>query len=88
MWFGLQNVLVSYADDASLLAHVPSSSMKPDVTESLNRDLSEISVQCNLWSLKLNPVKSHRQLLVDLGPHISSSPCIFINNTSLNSCEF
>ena len=48
MWFGLENMLVSYADDATLLAHIPSPNIRSDVTESLNRDLSRISTWCNL----------------------------------------
>ena len=43
MWFGLENMLVSYADDATLLARIPSPNMRSEVTESLNRDLSKIS---------------------------------------------
>ena len=43
MWFGLENMLVSYADDVTLLARIPSPNMRSDVTESLNRDLSKIS---------------------------------------------
>ena len=43
MWFGLENMLVSYADDATLLACIPSPNMRSDVTESLNRDLSKIN---------------------------------------------
>ena len=36
MWFGLENILAPYADDATLLAHIPSPNMRSDVTESLN----------------------------------------------------
>ena len=43
MWFGLENMLVSYADDATLLARIPSANMRSDATESLNRDLNTIS---------------------------------------------
>ena len=43
MWFGSENMLVSYADDATLLARIPFPNMRSDVTESLNRDLSKIS---------------------------------------------
>ena len=42
MWFGLENMLISYADDATLLARVLSPNMRSDVTESLSRDLSKI----------------------------------------------
>ena len=50
IWFGLKNMLVSYADDTTLLPCIPSSNMRSDVTESLNRDLSKISTWCNLWA--------------------------------------
>ena len=43
MWFGLENILVSYADDNTLLARIPYPNMRSDVAESLNRDLSKIS---------------------------------------------
>ena len=43
VWFGLENMLVSYADDTTLLACIPSLNMRSDVTESLNRDLLWIS---------------------------------------------
>ena len=43
MWFGLENMLVSYADDATFLARIPFPNMRSDVTVSLIRDLSKIS---------------------------------------------
>ena len=49
MWFGLESILASYADDATLLAHIPSPNMRSDVTESLNKDIRKISTWCNLW---------------------------------------
>ena len=42
MWFGLENILESHADDAILLACIPSPNMRSDVTESLNRNLGKI----------------------------------------------
>ena len=39
MWFGLENMLVSYADDATLFACISSPNMRSDVAESLNKDL-------------------------------------------------
>ena len=55
MWFGLANMLVSYTDDATLLASIASPNMKSDVTESLNRDLSKISTWFNLWGMRAEP---------------------------------
>ena len=48
MWFGLENMLASYADDATLLVHILSPNMRSVIIESLNRDLSKISAWCNL----------------------------------------
>ena len=50
MWCGLENMLVLYADDVTILTHIPSPNIRSDVTESLNRDLSKISTWCNLWT--------------------------------------
>ena len=36
MWFGLEKMHVSYADDATVLARIPSPNMRSDVAESLN----------------------------------------------------
>ena len=43
MWFGLENMLVAYADDGTLLAVVPSPDMISLILDSLNRDLAGIS---------------------------------------------
>ena len=50
MWFGLENLLVAYADDAILIAVVPSSARRCLVPESINRALPKISAWCSLWS--------------------------------------
>ena len=60
MWFGLENMIVSYADDATLLARIPSPNMRSDVTESPNRDISKICTCCNLWGMRLNPNKTQK----------------------------
>ena len=58
MWFGLENKLIAYADDATLFAAVPSPDRRPDVAESLNRDLARISAWCKFWGMKLNANKT------------------------------
>ena len=88
MWFGLENILVSYADDATLLARIPSPDTRSDVTESLNRDLSKISTWCNLWGMRLNPNKTQSMIInrskTVFPPHLD----LLVGSTSLNSCEF
>ena len=48
-------MLVSYADDATLLARITFPNTSSDVTESRNRDLSKLSTWCYLWDMRLNP---------------------------------
>ena len=60
MWVELENMFVSYADDAALLAHVQSPNMRSDVTESVNRDVCEISTWCDLLGMRLNLNKNSK----------------------------
>ena len=87
MWFGLENMLVSYADDATLLAVVPSPAARLDVSDSLNRDLAKISSWCRNWGMLMNPTKTqsmivgrsrtvhppHPDLLIDNVPLVNSN---------------
>ena len=87
MWFGLENMLVSYADDATLLALIPSPNMRSDVTESLNADLSKISSWCNLWGMRLNPNKTQSMIVsrsrTVFPPHLD----LLVGSISLSSCD-
>ena len=53
----LENKLIGYADDSTLMAVVPSPGVRVAVAESLNRDLGRVSVRCDLWGMKLNASK-------------------------------
>ena len=85
MWFGLENMLVSYADDATLSARIPSPNMRSDVTVSLNRDLSKISTWCNLWSMRLNPNKTQCMIVSRSRTVFPPHPDLLVGSTSLNS---
>ena len=63
MWFGLENMVVSYADDATLLARILLPNMRSDVTEYLSRDLNKISTWYNLWGMRLNPNKTQSMIV-------------------------
>ena len=56
-------MLVSYTDDGSLLARIPSPNMRSDVAESLNRDPNKINTWCNLWGMRLNPNKTQSMIV-------------------------
>ena len=45
----LENNLIGYADDSTLIAVVPSPGVKVAVAQSLNRDLGRVSEWCDLW---------------------------------------
>ena len=50
--------LYAYADDSTLLAVVRKPVDRPDVADSLNRDLARIQDWCNHWCMILNPDKT------------------------------
>ena len=78
-------MFVSYADDATLLARIPSPNMRSDVTESLNRDLSKISTWCNLWGMRLNPNKTQSMIVSRSRTVFPPHPDLLASSTSLNS---
>ena len=45
----VENKLLGYADDSTLVADVPSPCETVAVSESMNRDLNRVSMWCNLW---------------------------------------
>ena len=50
----LENKLIGYADDQTLMAIVPSAGVRITVAESLIHDLSRVSEWCDLWGMVLN----------------------------------
>ena len=50
----LENKLIGYADDSTLMAVVPSPGIRVAVAESLIRDLGRVSQWCDLWGMKVN----------------------------------
>ena len=54
----MENRLIGYADDSTLMAVVPSSGVRVAVAESLIRDLGRVSEWCDLWGMKLNASKT------------------------------
>ena len=80
-------MLVSYADDATLLACIPSPNMRSDVVASLNRDLSKISTWCNLWGMRLNPNKTQSMIVSRSRTVFLPHPDLLVGSTSLNSCD-
>ena len=55
----MENKLIGYADDSTLMAVVPSPGVRIAVAESLIRDLGRVSKWCDLWGMKLNASKTN-----------------------------
>ena len=82
MLIGLENQLVAYADDATLIA----SSYRHLVSESLNRDLAKIYDWCSLWGMKLNANKTQSLIVSRSRTVYPNHSDLFINNVVLTTC--
>ena len=56
----LENKLIGYADDSTLMAVVPSPGNRVTVAECLIRDLGRVSEWCDICGMKLNASKRPR----------------------------
>ena len=62
----LENKLIGYADDSTLMAVGPSPGVRVIVAESLIGDLGRVSEWCDLWGIKLNTSKT--KTMINLVP--------------------
>ena len=67
----LENKLIGYADDSTLMAVVPSPGARVTVVESLNRDLVRVNSWCDL---KLNASKTKTMIVSRLRTMHPQSP--------------
>ena len=59
----LENKLIGYADDSTLIAVVPSPGVRVTVAESLNPNLVRVNAWCDLWVMKLNASKTKTMIV-------------------------
>ena len=59
----LENKLISYADDSTLMAIVQSSGVRVAAAESLIRDRGRVSESCDLWGMKFNARKTKTMIV-------------------------
>ena len=50
----MENKLICYADDSTLIAVVPSPGLRVEVAESMSHDLVTVNEWSDLWGMKLN----------------------------------
>ena len=84
MWFNITNKILSYADDTSLYAHVPSPAMRMRVADSLSEDLIKIHSWCVQWGMKLNPNKSKEIIVSRSRTLFPEHPIVLINGVIIN----
>ena len=88
MVFGLENDLIGYADDHSLVAVIKSPQERYEVSQSINRDLERIHEWCGRWGMKLNPSKTKTLLVSRSRTEEPPHPLLRIGNSKLAESDF
>ena len=70
----LENKLIGYADDSTLIAVVPSPCLSVTVADSLSSDLVKVSEFCDLCGMKLNASKTKTMLVSSHAQCVRSHP--------------
>ena len=83
----LENKLISYADDSTLMAVVPSPGVRVAAAESLIRDLGMVSEWCDLWGMKLNVSKTKTMIVSRSHTMHPLSPQLTIGGTVLKESD-
>ena len=86
-FFILENKLISYADDSTLMAVVPSPGVRVAVAESLIRDLGKVGEWCDFWEMKLNASKTKTILVSRFRTMHPQSPPLTICGTVLKESD-
>ena len=82
----LENKLIDYADDSTLIAVVPSPGVRVTVAESLSCDLVKVNEWCDLWVMKLNASKT-KIMIVSRSRMHPQSPELTIGRTVLKESD-
>ena len=84
----LENKLIGYADDSTLIAVAPSLGLKVAVAESLSNDLVKVSEWCDLWGIKLNASKTKTMIVFRARTMHPQSPALTIGGTVLTESDY
>ena len=83
----MENKLIGYADDSTLIAVVPSAGVRVAVAESLMCDLGRVSEWCDLWGMKLNASKTKTMIVSRSCTMHPQSPPLTIGGTVLKESD-
>ena len=70
---------MGYADDSTLVAHVPHPSVRVTVVGTLNRDLESIADWCDRWSMEVNPSKTKALVISHSRTKYPEFPGLYLN---------
>ena len=87
LFFILENKLIGYADDSTLIVVVPSPGVRVTLAESLSRDLVKVSEWCDLWGMKLNVSKTKTVIFSWTRTIHPQSPTLAIGRTVLKESD-
>ena len=82
-----ESKLISYADDSTLMAVMPSPGVRVAVAESLIRDLGKDSEWCDHWRMKLNASKTKTMIVSRSRTMHLQSPPLTIGETVLKESD-
>ena len=83
----LENKLIGYADDSTLMAVVPSPGARVTVAKSLNRDVARVNAWYNLWGMKLNASKTKTMIVSRSSTMRPQSTPLTIDGTVLKESD-
>ena len=83
LFYILENKLIGYANDSTLMAVMPSPGVRVAVAESLIRDLRRVSEWCDLWVMKLTASKTKTMIVSRSRTMHPQSPPLTIDGTVL-----
>ena len=83
----MENKLIGYADDSTLMAVVPSPGVRIAAAETLIRDLGRVSEWCDLWETKLNASKTNAMIVSRSRTMHPQSPPLTIGGTVLKESD-
>ena len=83
----LENKLIGFADDSTLIAVLPSPGIRVTVAESLSRDLVKVSEWFDLWGMKLNTSKTKTMIVSRSRTMRPQSPALTIGGTLLKKSD-
>ena len=87
LFYILENKLIGYDDDSTLIAVVPSPGLKVAIAESLVRDLVKVNEWCHLWGMKLNASKTKIMIVSRSRTMHPQSPALTIGGTVLKGSD-